>query len=36
MLDNQEEQEEEQKETNCMREPEACLRKTLKTRTDLS
>lgn len=37
MLDNQEEQGEEQKETNCMREPEARLRQALKTtRTNLS
>lgn len=37
VLDNQEEQEEEQRETNCMREPEACLRQALKTtRTNLS
>lgn len=37
VLDNQEEQEEEQRETNCMREPEARLRQALKTtRTNLS
>lgn len=37
VLENQEEQEEEQRETNCMREPEACLRQALKTtRTNFS
>lgn len=31
VLDNQEEQEKEHRETKCMREPEACLRQALKT-----
>lgn len=37
VLDNQEEQQEEERETNCMREPGACLRQALKLmRTNLS
>jgi len=36
VLDNQKDQEQQQRETNFMREPEACLRWALKTRTNLS